>query len=449
MKFSSLAPLLIALAVPHAWGGTETLDPKAAQAPAETKSLWTQDTLLGDAGGLRPALDAEGLTIAPTYTGEIFGNTSGGTGPLKRGRGFIYESLVNLPIDFVPEKVAPEWKDGHFHVNGYWITSTQGQGLSGTYLGDLGNTSNIQGYDTFRLDELWYEHCLLDGALAIKVGNIAADTEFFTTSTGALFLNGAFGTPLGISTNLPDPHAPNVYPLASPGFRLLGHPTEQIYLQSGLFSGSAGTQPANANGVKFPFNARSGLLLFNEAGYLLNQGKDDKGLPGTYKFGSFVSTGNFQSWTTQAAVAAGTPGTHGSGVDYGLYAIADQQVYAKDGRIVSLYARGTHAPASINEVEWSTDGGINLTGFLPTRDQDILGLALARSFISGNYSDLQVIQNPGTANFSGETTLETSYKIALAPWWSLQPDFQYIWNPGGRSGAPNATVLGLRTSVAF
>ena len=52
--------------------------------------------------------------------------------------------------------------------------------------------------------------------------------------------------------------------------------------------------------------------------------------------------------------------------------------------------------------------------------------------------------------------LEITYQIVLAPWWSLQPDFQYIWNPGGNvpddTGTrpiKDATVLGVRTTISF
>ena len=53
--------------------------------------------------------------------------------------------------------------------------------------------------------------------------------------------------------------------------------------------------------------------------------------------------------------------------------------------------------------------------------------------------------------------LEVSYQAAVTPWWQLQPDFQYIFKPGG--GIPNpaapgqkigsAAILGLRTVITF
>jgi hypothetical protein len=66
---------------------------------------------------------------------------------------------------------------------------------------------------------------------------------------------------------------------------------------------------------------------------------------------------------------------------------------------------------------------------------------------------------PGTLSpiRNSETFIEAFYQIQLAPWWQLQPDFQYIFNPGGgvvNSSNPtqlvhDEAVFGLRTTIAF
>jgi porin len=48
-----------------------------------------------------------------------------------------------------------------------------------------------------------------------------------------------------------------------------------------------------------------------------------------------------------------------------------------------------------------------------------------------------------------------TYKAQLASWWVLQPDMQYIINPGGGvlnldgSLRGNALVIGVRTTLNF
>jgi porin len=52
---------------------------------------------------------------------------------------------------------------------------------------------------------------------------------------------------------------------------------------------------------------------------------------------------------------------------------------------------------------------------------------------------------------------EASYIMQLAPWWTLQPDVQYIVKPGGNVPNPdngtktvgNALIVGARTTINF
>jgi porin len=72
---------------------------------------------------------------------------------------------------------------------------------------------------------------------------------------------------------------------------------------------------------------------------------------------------------------------------------------------------------------------------------------MACSSFSRDFSDAQV--STGSRPYNTETVLEATYKMQLAPWWALQPDFQYIFTPGGEDGSRDAAILGLRTTVAF
>jgi carbohydrate-selective porin OprB len=49
----------------------------------------------------------------------------------------------------------------------------------------------------------------------------------------------------------------------------------------------------------------------------------------------------------------------------------------------------------------------------------------------------------------GETTVELDYQYNPAPWFSLQPDLQFITDPGGDPYRSLMSVLGLRTIVRF
>jgi porin len=112
-----------------------------------------------------------------------------------------------------------------------------------------------------------------------------------------------------------------------------------------------------------------------------------------------------------------------------------------------MFVRAGGAPADVNFVHWYIDGGFNFKGFIPGRNRDVAGIAVSHSSISKDFSNAQVLQgNPG---FSSETVLEATYNYSISPWWTLQPDFQYIWNPSAQNGSQDAAVIGVRTTISF
>jgi porin len=410
--------------------------PASATAPT---NFWTQNYLTGNWGGFRDQLKNDGITLTPVYTGEVFGNPSGGA-----RQGVITDGLLNtaLDVDFDP-LTQRAVKDLTFHVNALYIYGTS---LSEQYVGDFSNTSNIAAFNTLRLDELWVQKLFWDKKLSVKVGDMAVDNEFFQSNSASLFISGTFGAFTFLANNVTN--AP-VYPLAAPGVRLQFLPTAQTYVMAGVYGQDDNSNPAtnNQNGTRFALNGSSGMLIMSEAGFLLNQGPNDKGLQGTYRIGSFVDTGNRTTFASQAQFANGTGQLQSVGTNYGVYGVLDQQIYSKNNQIISFFVRSGGAPSNTNFVDYYAEGGLNFTGFVPGRDNDVGGIAIARSHVSGDYSDSQILQ--GNPPSTAETVIEATYKAQLAPWWSLQPDVQYIVSPGGFQGARNATVLGLRTMVVF
>lgn len=401
--------------------------------------FWKQDTMTGNWGGFRDDMKNHGVTLTPTYIGEVFGNPSGGA-----RQGVIADGVFDLALDLDLDKMTNGTvSDTTIHANAFYI---YGPGLSANYVGDFSNTSNIAAYNTLRLQELWIQKSFWEKRLSIKAGNIAIDTEFFQSASASLFLNGTFGTFTLIANNLTN--AP-VYPLASPGVRVLFQPTSAFYAMAGVFGMDNNSDPAvnNQNGTRFALASDSGMLVMSEVGYLLNQSPNDRGLQGTYRLGSFVDTANFNDFNSQAQFANGTGPLRSAGTDYGIYGVMDQQIYSKGGQVISLFVRSGGAPSNTNFVDYYAEGGFNFTGFVPGRDSDIAGLAVARSHVSSDYSDAQVLE--GGSPLTAETVIEATYKVQIAPWWSVQPDLQYIITPSGVEGSQNAVVLGVRTSVAF
>jgi porin len=399
-------------------------------------SVWEQTKLLGDMNDLRNQIMYRGFTFTPSLIAEVMGNVTGG-----QRQGVIFDGVLNLAVDIDLERLTNWWAGGTIHANGLWIF---GPSLSAQYVGDISNTSNISGFNTFRLQELWFEQSFWQQRATLRMGMLAADAEFFTSSNAALFLSGTFGAFTFVANNLPNPP---VYPIAVPGVRLAIQPTSKFYFQAGIYDGDGQSQQVNNHGVNFRIDANDGALIFSEIGYLLNQSAGDRGLKGTFKLGSFVHTHNFDTWSSQARAALGTGSLQGAGADYGIYGVVDQELLSAAGRTIGMFIRGGDAPKDVNFVNWYIDGGFVFKGFVPERADDTVGIAVAHSSISQDFSNAEVAQ--GNPSFSSETVLETTYSFAIAPWWTVQPDFQYIWNPSAQNGSKNAAVLGVRTIVNF
>jgi porin len=432
-------------------------------AAAEETNLWQRDTLTGDWAGARSRLSEKGFEFSMEYTGEFMANVSGGA-----RRGELYQGLLQTALDFDMEKMGG-WKGGVFHASGLWIHGTEPNargdiaGLTGSaYL----DPSNIAAYDTYRLYEAWFEQKFFDDKLSIRAGQIAVDEEFVVSDYAALFLNGTCGWPAFLSATMPS--GGPAYPVAGIGARVLVRPTEQLTLMAAVTEGDVGEQSLdNRNGTQFRLSDEEGVFSIYEVAYCLNHEKDAKGLPGIYKVGGWYHSGRFDDlgFDTDGmslAASAGIPlSHHGNG---GVYLDMDQMVFReKDGSDEGLGVNCRIAPWLAdhrNPIDFYAAGGLVYKGLLPGRDDDRFGVAAHYARVSKVVRDLQRAANAiaaagGVPNLDPgpvpdhEMGVEVTYQIVLTPWWSVQPDFQYIFHPGGSKALKDAVVVGLRTTLAF
>ena len=439
----------------------------ATTAPAGEKAagLWQRDTLTGDWGGMRSALEEKGFQIGVVYTGEALGNPAGGV-----GHGAIYEGRLETALDVDLEKAAG-WTGAAFHVNAYQI---HGRGLSANYLGNnLLTASNIEASRATRLFDLWLQQKLFDGALSVRVGQLAADDEFVTSEYGATFVNGTFGWPGLLAADAAS--GGPAYPLATPGIRVAVMPSDALTLSAAVFNGnpagpgSGNPQLRDDSGTSFRIG--DGAFAIAEAAYARNQDKDAAGLAATYKLGAFYQRGRFDDLRyDDGGLALADPASSGRPAvrhtHFGFYAVVDQMIWRREAgsdQGLGVFARVMGDPTAANQVAFYADGGVNYKGLLAERPDDVLGVAFAYAGISGEARGA----DGDTRRFTGtdrpirdfEAVLEVTYKAQVAPWWTLQPDLQLIFHPGGgiappsdttgSAAIPDALVLGLRTVVTF
>lgn len=442
-------------------GGTPTLAQDNSPAPGvpDPSIASSLPGTLADPGGLRAALAAHGVFFGANYIGEVFSNRAGGL-----ERGTIYEGRLELYIDADLEK-SLGLRDLVFHAHGYQI---HGEGITVTKVGTLNAISGIEATPATRLFELWFEQRLLDDKLSVRFGQMGVDTEFMLADGAGQFINGSFGWPTITAANLPNGGA--AYPLSAPGIRIEYAPNDQFIVRAGVFNDDpAGPcdgdpQVCNPHGLDFRLNDEP--YIVSEAVYKYNQGAGSAWLPGTLKIGGWADLGTFddQRFDTLGLsladpASSGEPRRHGS--DQGFYAIVDQQLFASasGSESVSLFARVMATPANRNVVDLYVDGGLVFYGLVPGRPKDSFGVAAAYARISNDAKAL----DRDAASFGAltpvrrdEMLIEASYIAEIVPGWTFQPDFQYVWNPGGgasdASGArrlDDSAIFGIRTSVNY
>jgi porin len=427
--------------------------------------------LFGDLGGLRPALSKYGISLNITETSELLGNITGGV-----HQGAAYDGLTQAALQLDTEH-AFHWYGGLFNVSALQI---HGRNLSQDNLFSLQTASGIEADRATRLWELWYQQKFFDeDRVDVKIGQQSLDQEFMVSQNAGLFVNTMFGWPMLPSADLPG--GGPAYPLSALGVRLRWRPTDSLTLLTGVFNGSpvsnntGDPQKQNPSGTSFPLNG--GALVIAELQYAypslgtMVYADESEPMARTYRIGVWYDSESFPDQEIDNTgrslanpLSSGTPASHVG--NYAFYGVADQMIWRSDedpDRTASCFARVMGTPEEDrNQVDFSMNAGFTMNEPIPQRDDDTCGIGMGFAKVSNRASALDRDTNfyNGT-NFpvrTNETFIEATYSYELTPWCHLQPDFQYVFNPGGGLANPNSpsgkkikdeAIFGIRVNIAF
>lgn len=410
---------LVALALSIAGEAALAADAVRPEAPPEPLRGWlTGDGASGDWFGARRRLSDRGLGPFARWTGEVFGNLDGG---LKTGT-YLGELLVfGAAIDL---QKAVAWPGTSVHASALWIQDDNDP--SADLVGNFDQVSNIAGESAVRFYQLYLEQEFRDGSLSYKLGQLTLDGDFMVSESASLFLNASFGALPVESANTDAP----IYPLAALGGWARWIPRQEITLQVGIYNGSAGTEDSN-HGFGYGIGSSEGVAAFAEVGIAAAPlGRD-----ATYKLGGYYHSGDFTDFGSASTVSG----------NYALYIIADQVLLGtrSDKRLAAFFRAGISPMADRSEVDWYLDAGLVAPGF---RDIDRIGLGFSHSHFGGDFVSAQ--KRAGSPVTHSESVIELTYRAQLTPWFTLEPDFQYVLDPQD-ADASDAFVAGLRAQIAF
>jgi porin len=369
-------------------------------------------------------LEERGISLESSYIGELWTNAGGG---------YVKEQTHHHDVDISAElntERAGLWNHGKLFV--HVLSDQGGMLLTEEIVGDSQTVSNIEAPHSTRLYELWYEHSLFDGRLSFLLGIHDLNSEFAVTENGALFINSSFG----ISKDISGGARPSIFPLAAPAIRTKFAPSKSWEFLMGVYNGDPGDPSVHRHFPRFVFDGQGGAFIGLEAAYRFGHEK----LPGAVKAGYWRNTGRFEDLLE--VDHTGNPASRKGNA--GLYLVADKTIHATDdGRSIGAFLQLGSAPdKSIGEFKSYIGGGLKYTGLFPNRRQDDAGIAVAHALVSD-----KLVSNLGREK--AETTLEITYRAVISRHFAVQPDMQFIFNPGADSKIKNAVIAGVRFEMSF
>ena len=428
-------------------------------------------SLLGDMWGLRTNLSRHGISLAVQETSEYLGNTTGGI-----RKGFEYDGLTQVLMQMDTRRAFGHY-GGLFNVS---VLNIHGKNLSTDNLSTLQTASGIEADRGTRLWELWYDQKFLDeDRLDVKIGQQSLDQEFMVSTNALYFVNTMFGWPMLPSADLPG--GGPAYPLSALGVRISARPVNGVTILAGVYNGSPvkhdnGTDPQlqNNRGTSFPWG--DGKLAIAELqfsypalGSMVEPGQAQP-LGWTYRVGAWYNTKNFSDLhTDQNGMSLANPSSNGLATqhrgNYAMYAVADHLVWrdaVDPNRTMAVFSRVMGTPLKDrNLIDFSANAGVVFHSPFRYRTYDTFGLGVGYAHVSKQSAALDAdnISFTGTITpiRSSEKFIELTYQYQLKPWIQIQPDIQYVINPGAGISSQtdpskrvkNELLFGIRTNISF
>ncbi len=361
------------------------------------------------------------VTLSAVYVADIRSNVSGGI-----ARGTRYLDNLDLQVAVDADRLVG-WHGARLFLYSIY---DNGASLSGDLVGDAQGISNIEtNVRAARLFEAWVEQDVGRNA-SIKLGLYNLNSEFDTTQSGGLFLISSHG--IGPDFSQSGRRGPSIFPVTSLAVRGEMKLGEHWLGRVAVLDGVPG-DPSHPKRTAIALSSRDGALVVGEVDYLEHGTKAAIGVWGyTARFDDIRSS-------DPAAPRRGNKGA---------YVFAEHRLVgsrADDAHGLAGWLRFGVADTRFNRIGRYLGGGLVHTGIAPDRPDDQIGVSFASAGFGDRYRRDQT--GDGGVRDAHELVVEAVYNAVLTPWLSVQPDLQYVVNPGGYAQLDDAVVVGLRVKI--
>lgn len=369
---------------------------------------------------------APGLQLEAVYTSDIFSNVVGG---LRRKT--VYLDNVDLTVSLDLED-AFHWHGANFFL--YALGNNGGSPSENT--GDLQTISNIDAPDAWKLYEMWLQQTWLDGRLSVRAGFYDLNSEFDVIEAGGLFLNSSHG--IGPDFSQTGLNGPSIFPNTSLGFRAKVRWNSSLSWQTVILDGVPDGD--GFNGLHVELGGGDGVLVCSEINHV-SRTADDETPDTKLAAGIYLYSRAFSSILAPERKIKSRPGG---------YVLAEHTIFreAADSRQgLTIFGRVGLADSRIAQFSSYTGAGLVYTGLLRGRETDQIGLAVAAAHNGENF--IRAEASSGTQHTRAEIAVELTYRAQIRPWFAVQPDVQYVIDPGTLRNRGNALSLGGRLEISL
>lgn len=393
-------------------------------------ALLVPSLLLAGVAQAQDASSGSGVSLNLLYTAELWRNAEGG---LRRGTAYMQNIDAQLRVD---SGQALGWQGGSFLFEGFYETKAS---LGTHYVGSVDQQSPIDAAwktDIFRIYQFYYDHDF--GSTDVLFGIYDLETEFSTTKPMALFLskNLTWNTALDQSGTMPQNGSigPGNYPYTPLALRVRQQLAPGYSVQAVLANGASdNVRQQHANDVQI--SPANGALAMVEFDY--QPKSTTKLMAGLWGLTARLPVNGQTN-------ADGSPRTiHGQ---QGGYIGGATRLYPQDGKrgLDGFLTLGVSTPQSTNTSR-SINGGLVYTGLLDARPQDKAGVSFNINTAPDSYRRAQIAA--GSSFRNNEQSFEITYRAKITDWLTMQPDVQYIVNPGYAPKLKNDLVFGLHFEI--
>ena len=393
---------------------------------------WKSNTMTGDMFGVRSNLQNAGITVQGTGTLDFVNVLNGG-----QVNGFTMLSLFDINATGDTEKLFG-LKGGTIFVDFQTANQTRSPAA---LVPDYWGYDVINSFGSFtQLGQYWYQQEILGDRLKVKFGKIDSNVDFAVPCTGLNFVNSSAYYPAGVVQDMP------TYPRQAGGVEILAKPLENFDARFGFFDGSSNFANPNTGFVGSDTGTH-GLATFlweNPGSYFMiaELGPD-------WSIGEHA--GKFRAgWFEQLGYTdiSGVNGPAVANGPTGAYAYANQHFFDPDGDGgllgLELFGQFSWSEPNRNPSQWGLMLGTQWQGVIDARPSDTVGVLWAYNQFTSN-------ENLTTSPGSSEAILEAFYDFQVTPWFSIQPDMQYISQPSSDASAniSGAWIFTMRLSLVF